>query len=119
MEPRISIVTLGVADMRRSIRFYRDGLGFSTTANDDAGWAIFRTVGCRFALFPLVELAKDIAEGMNVASGNFAFFDNRSTRILPEHIMASAALPPGFPMVQVGTDYFWDGGTVSNTPPDA
>jgi NTE family protein len=53
---------------------------------------------------------------VNVASGNFAFFDNRSTRILPEHIMASAALPPGFPMVQVGTDYFWDGGTVSNTP---
>jgi NTE family protein len=53
---------------------------------------------------------------VNVASGNFAFFDNHSTRILPEHIMASAALPPGFPMVQVGTDYFWDGGTVSNTP---
>jgi uncharacterized protein len=71
MEPRISIVTLGVADMRRSIRFYREGLGFTTTARDDAGWAIFRTVGCRFALFPLTELAKDIAQGMNVTSGNF------------------------------------------------
>src|SRR6202000_1800325 len=31
-------------------------------------------------------------------------------------MMASGALPPGFPMVEIGTDYFWDGGIVSNTP---
>ena len=30
--------------------------------------------------------------------------------------MASGALPPAFPMVKIGTDYFWDGGIVSNTP---
>ena len=30
--------------------------------------------------------------------------------------MASAALPPGFPAVQIGTDYYWDGGLMSNTP---
>ena len=30
--------------------------------------------------------------------------------------MASGALPPAFPMVKIGTDYFWDGGVVSNTP---
>ena len=34
----------------------------------------------------------------------------------PEHIMASGALPPGFPMIQIGTDYFWDGALISNTP---
>ncbi|MDB5656330.1 MAG: Patatin, partial [Tardiphaga sp.] len=32
--------------------------------------------------------------------------------------MASAALPPGFPAVQVGADYYWDGGIASNTPLD-
>jgi NTE family protein len=30
--------------------------------------------------------------------------------------MASGALPPALPMVQIGTDFFWDGGLVSNTP---
>jgi NTE family protein len=53
---------------------------------------------------------------VNVASGNFAYFDTTLMKLGPEHIMASGALPPGFPMVQVGTDYFWDGALVSNTP---
>ena len=30
--------------------------------------------------------------------------------------MASGALPPALPMVKIGTDHFWDGGIVSNTP---
>jgi NTE family protein len=53
---------------------------------------------------------------VNVASGNFIFFDNATTEIAPEHVMASGALPPAFAPVQIGTDYFWDGGIVSNTP---
>jgi NTE family protein len=53
---------------------------------------------------------------VNVLSGNFIFFDNATTEIGPEHVMASGALPPAFPTVQIGTDYFWDGGIVSNTP---
>ena len=53
---------------------------------------------------------------VNVASGNFAYFDNASVEIVPEHVMASGALPPALPMVPLGTDYFWDGGLVSNTP---
>jgi NTE family protein len=51
-----------------------------------------------------------------VLTGNFVFFDNAKEKITPAHILASGALPPAFPMVQVGTDYFWDGGIVSNTP---
>jgi NTE family protein len=53
---------------------------------------------------------------VNVANGNFSYFDNTQTEITPEHVMASGALPPALPMVQIGTDYFWDGGLVSNTP---
>lgn len=56
------------------------------------------------------------AGSVNVATGNFAYFDNMTTEILPEHIMASGALPPALPMTQIGTDWFWDGGLVSNTP---
>ena len=53
---------------------------------------------------------------VNVATGNFAYFDTAQTTILPEHIMASGALPPALPMIQIAGDYFWDGGIVSNTP---
>lgn len=56
------------------------------------------------------------AGSVNVESGNFVYFDSRHTTIVPEHVMASGALPPALPMIQVGTDYFWDGGLVSNTP---
>jgi NTE family protein len=53
---------------------------------------------------------------VNVLTGNFLYFDNANDEIEPEHIMASGALPPALPMVKIGTDYFWDGGIVSNTP---
>jgi NTE family protein len=53
---------------------------------------------------------------VNVLSGNFLYFDNKKEVICPEHVMASGALPPALPMVKIGTDHFWDGGIVSNTP---
>lgn len=53
---------------------------------------------------------------VNVRTGNFAYFDNRERRIGPEHIMASGALPPGFPPVEIDGEAYWDGGLVSNTP---
>ena len=53
---------------------------------------------------------------VDVLSGNFTYFDNKTETIGPEHVMASGALPPALPMVKIGTDYFWDGGIVSNTP---
>ena len=53
---------------------------------------------------------------VNVLTGNFLYFDNKKEVIGPEHVMASGALPPALPMVKIGTDHFWDGGIVSNTP---
>ncbi|RVQ66441.1 patatin-like phospholipase family protein [Croceicoccus ponticola] len=53
---------------------------------------------------------------VNVLTGNFVYFDNREREIIPEHIMASGALPPGFPPVFIEGEPYWDGGLVSNTP---
>lgn len=53
---------------------------------------------------------------VNVGTGNFIYFDNADREIVPEHIMASGALPPALPMVRIGGDSYWDGGIVSNTP---
>jgi len=52
----------------------------------------------------------------NVHTGNSEYFDNRDREIGPEHVMASGALPPGFPPVAVDGSYYWDGGLVSNSP---
>ncbi|BCH61847.1 membrane protein [Agrobacterium vitis] len=53
---------------------------------------------------------------VDVLSGNFAYFDNRHTRLDARHIAASGALPPGFPPVEIDGRFYWDGGLVSNTP---
>jgi len=53
---------------------------------------------------------------VNVCTGDFAYFENAHRRIGPEHIMASGALPPGFPAVEIDGELYWDGGLVSNTP---
>jgi NTE family protein len=53
---------------------------------------------------------------VNVKSGNFVYFDSRHRRIDARHIMASGALPPGFPPIEIDGEFFWDGGLVSNTP---
>ena len=55
---------------------------------------------------------------VNVRTGNFAYFDNASEHIRPEHVMASGALPPGFDAVEIDGERYWDGGMVSNTPLD-
>jgi len=53
---------------------------------------------------------------VNVRSGNLVYFDSPSQIIKPEHVMASSALPPGFPAIEIEGEYYWDGGLVSNTP---
>lgn len=53
---------------------------------------------------------------VQVLSGNMKYFDTEKMRIGPEHIMASGALPPGFPPIEIDGQPYWDGGLVSNTP---
>jgi len=53
---------------------------------------------------------------VNVRTGNSEYFDNTKQIIGPEHVMASGALPPAFAPVLIDGEYYWDGGTVSNTP---
>lgn len=55
---------------------------------------------------------------VNVRTGNFAYFDNARDKIGAEHVMASGALPPAFPAIEVDGEFYWDGGMVSNTPLD-
>jgi NTE family protein len=85
--------------------------------------SLYDTSGLRAALERLVDFdrlnagATRLSIGAdNVRSGNFVFFDTKTHTIGPEHIMASGALPPGFPSIEIEGEHYWDGGLVSNTP---
>ena len=53
---------------------------------------------------------------VNARTGRMRYFDCRDTRVGLEHVMASGALPPGFPAVCIEGEPYWDGGLYSNTP---
>ncbi|MGA3066154.1 MAG: VOC family protein [Tepidisphaeraceae bacterium] len=71
MEPRISVITLGVRDLERSLRFYRDGLGLPTTRRADQGIIFFQTMGTCLALYPYQKLAEDVSPEFAVEKSKF------------------------------------------------
>ena len=95
---------LNAAGAKAATSFY-DSAPLADTLRDYVDFSLINDGNTRFAV-----------GAVNVQSGNFIYFDNRNEIIGPEHIMASGALPPALPMVKIGTDYYWDGGIVSNTP---
>ena len=72
MEPRVSIIALGVAGLARSHRFYHQGMGLPTTRNPDSGIVFFQTSGVCLALYPIDKLAEDFAHEQSAECGPFS-----------------------------------------------
>ena len=111
MKPRITIITLGVADLPRAIRFYRDGLGFPTDASDDAEIAIFMTGGARLALYPKKALAHDISEEVKLSVRGFGGITLAHNVERKEEVAEVLALAEraGGRIVKSAQDVFWGG----------
>ncbi len=71
MEPRISIITLGVTDFKRSFSFYNKGLGFKTDAGPTDQIAFFKLRGTVLAIYPLDKLAEDISPDLSSQRSGF------------------------------------------------
>lgn len=101
-------------------RFPLPIMGSSKPANEVSFYTtdMLRDTLLRFADFDLINKGKmRVSVGaVNVATGNLVYFDNQNTTLRPEHFMASGALPPGFPAIEIDGQFYWDGGVVSNTP---
>jgi NTE family protein len=89
----------------------------------DGALSFYDTTPLRQTLGELIDFATLNTSAMrvsfgavNVKSGNFRFFDTVKDKLTAEHVMASGALPPGFPPVIIEGQPYWDGGLVSNTP---
>jgi uncharacterized protein len=120
MEPRISIITLGVSDLERSLRFYRDGLGLPTTRNAGEGIIFFQTSGTCLALYPHESLAKDVGEGFVVEKSKFAgitLAHNVRNRVEVDEILKRAELA-GAKIEKPAADTFWGGYSGYFSDPD-
>jgi hypothetical protein len=120
MEPRISIITLGVVDLVRSVRFYRDGLGFPTSFKDGEPIAFFSTGGARLALYPLDKLAEDISPALQPAKSGFSgitLAHNTRTKEQVAAVLARAEAAGGT-IVKHARDVFWGGHSGYFADPD-
>jgi NTE family protein len=88
----------------QALGFY-DPSQLATTLNELVDWDLLNDGPVQIAV-----------GAVEIESGNFHYFDSKRERIDARHIMASGALPPGLPPVEIDGKYWWDGGLVSNTP---
>lgn len=109
MEPRISIITLGVSDLKRSVVFYRDGLGLPTDYKDGQGIAFFQLRGTWLALYPSDALAEEahLPAGRSPFCGITLAYNVRSKQEVDESIQQ--ALAAGASLLKPAGDMFWGG----------
>lgn len=109
MDARISIVTLGVANLERSRRFYRDGLGWPLTNASEEGIAFFRTTGVILALYPRDLLAEDAnLPAAGSGFGGITLAQNVASKDLVDATLASA-VAAGATLLKPAADVFWGG----------
>ena len=117
MEQRISLITLGVANLARSIAFY-ERLGWQRSVKAAEGVAFFQTGGMALGLWSREELAKDAGlspEGSGFAGVCLAY--NTRSREEVDAVLAEAAAAGATP-VKPGTEAFWGGYVGYFTDPD-
>jgi hypothetical protein len=115
MKARITLLTLGVDDLERAVRFYRDGLGLETegivgTQFEHGAVAFFDLqAGLRLALWPRKSLAHDAGISVGAPSASeFSIGHNVSSKAEVDAVMAQAAKAGAF-IRKAAHDTFWGG----------
>jgi NTE family protein len=105
--PRLMPPFMAIPETPEALSFY-DTSALADTLNELVDWDLLNDGPVRIAV-----------GAVEIESGNFHYFDNggpKRERLDARHIMASGALPPGLPPVEIDGKLWWDGGLVSNTP---
>jgi NTE family protein len=121
----------------RNLSIMAQGIPSFFTPRADAWFGLHAPVGIEQAAFyhtePLRETLASLIDfdylnskatrltvgTVGVGSGQMRYFTNRDETLDVQHVMASAAFPPGFPSVRIDGEAYWDGGIYSNTPLEA
>lgn len=114
MKPHISMITLGVSDLRRSTTFYRDGLGLPIEG-DHQGVSFFKLRGAWLSLFPRHEMVQDANLTANVADqstlkgfGGFTLAHNVASKDEVNAVLDQAQ-NAGATLLKTAQDAFWGG----------
>jgi catechol 2,3-dioxygenase-like lactoylglutathione lyase family enzyme len=125
MKPRITLITLGVDDLEKAVRFYRDGLGLVTEGivgkEFEHGAVAFFDLqaGLKLALWPRSSLAHDAGIGFaRGSSAEFSIGHNVSSKAEVDSVIAQAA-KAGAVIVKPAHDTFWGGYAGYFQDPDA
>jgi NTE family protein len=103
-QPRMIPPIMAIPGTPEALSVY-DSAPLADTLNELVDWDLLNDGPVRIAV-----------GAVEIQSGNFHYFDTAYERLDARHIMASGALPPGLPPVEIDGKYWWDGGLVSNTP---
>jgi NTE family protein len=103
-QPRMIPPIMAIPGTPEALSVY-DSAPLADTLNELVDWDLLNDGPVRLAV-----------GAVEIQSGNFHYFDTAHERLDARHIMASGALPPGLPPVEIDGKYWWDGGLVSNTP---
>jgi catechol 2,3-dioxygenase-like lactoylglutathione lyase family enzyme len=118
MEPRNSLITLGVSDLNRSIIIHRDGLGLPTTFKEGENIAFFQLIGTWLALYPSDTLAKDTRlPPERTRFGVITLAHNDHSKEEADKVI-SQALAAGAGMLKPTADTFWGGYSGYFSDPD-
>ena len=111
MEPRITIITLGVSNLEAAYRFYHEGLGFPTTRKPEEGIIFFQTGGVCLALYPADELAEDVAPEFPTERGRFPGITLAHNTRKKEDVdrILEMAVEAGGTLEKPAADTFWGG----------
>ena len=115
MKPRITVITLGVNNLERALRFYRDGLGFTTEGiigtQFEHGAVVFIDLqpGLKLALWPRASLAQDCGLALSPPSTTeLSIGHNVASKAEVDSVMQQAA-KAGAIIVKAAQDTFWGG----------
>ena len=120
MEPRLSIITLGVCDLSRAYRFYHEGLGLPTNDKPDSGIIFFQTSGVCLALYPLDKLAEDVSPDLSPQRSHFSGITLAHNTKLKDEVdtILERAQKAGAKIEKAAHDTFWGGYSGYFSDPD-
>ena len=122
MKPKISLITLGVADLKRALTFYRDGLGFPThDYKEEMGIVFFKLEGTWLSLYPKDKLAEDLnlplVKGAGGILGGSTLAHNVNTKEEVDAVVEQA-VSAGAKLIKKPQDAFWGGYSGYFSDPD-
>ncbi len=108
MEQRLSMISLGVDDLKRSRRFYEAGLGWSAAPGSNETIVFFAIAGMVLGLYPRTELAKDAGVDLPPAPGPITLAHNARSRVDVDQLI-DQAVAAGARLVKAAQEVFWGG----------